>query len=193
MRTFKNIIFLFLFFLLSCEYLYSQEIAVPVETQIPLFFKIISFDRTILKSGNKNFEIVIIYQKNYKYSQNIKNEILSVFENNSGYNNFNGKNIEINSLSINQETDLDEYLAGHKADCVFLTPLRALNIELLVDILIKKKTISFSTVPDYVNDGICFGLEVKGERPNIIINLPTSKSVGAEFNSQLLKISKVIE
>ena len=173
--------------------MYCQEIAVPIETQIPLFFKIISFDRTINKSGNSKFEIIIIYQKTYKYSQNIKNEILNVFENNSSFSSFNSKIIEINSLSLDVESDLNDYLASHRVDCVYLTPFRAVNIETLDGILTKNKVLSFSTVPDYVYDGICFGLDVKGERPNILINLPVSRAVGAEFSSQLLKMSKVIE
>jgi hypothetical protein len=48
-------------------------------------------------------------------------------------------------------------------------------------------------VPDYIYNGISVGIDIKGEKPEILINLKSSKLEGADFSSQLLKISTIIE
>lgn len=37
------------------------------------------------------------------------------------------------------------------------------------------------------------GIDLTGDRPDIVINLPAAKAEGADFDAQLLKLARVIQ
>jgi hypothetical protein len=41
--------------------------------------------------------------------------------------------------------------------------------------------------------GISIGFEVKGQSPEIVINLQSAKAEGMDFSSRLLQLARVIE
>jgi hypothetical protein len=47
-------------------------------------------------------------------------------------------------------------------------------------------------VPEYVERGLAIGVGVKGERPEIVINLDASRAEGAELNAQVLRIARIV-
>jgi hypothetical protein len=51
---------------------------------------------------------------------------------------------------------------------------------------------TFSGVPEYVEEGISVGIDVKNNKPLIVINIKSAKLEGIDFNSQLLKIAKIL-
>lgn len=191
MLMLKKFLQIFIFgFILSVTVM-AQQIAVPVNIQFKIFLKILSFNRAFNLSDGK-LNILIIFQNNFRTSLNVKNNILDYFENEK-IKNFENVPIVINTLSLNNESDLDNYLNKNKCQLIYISPIRSIDIELLTDISRKKKILTFTGVPDYVREGISVGIDIKGEKPDILINLKASKLEGADFSSQLLKISTIID
>lgn len=185
----KIIIILFLFF---CKELVSQDIAVPVDDQIQIFFKIFAYDKNLNQKVKDHLDIVIIYQKKFITSLNIKNSIQSLLESDN-YKYYNSIPVTIKSVSIESSSELDNYLRKNHADILYVAPLRALNISELAEITRARKILTITGVPEYVEEGLSVGIGIKSNKPQIIINLSASKSEGSNFSSQLLKLAKVIE
>ncbi|MFA6570340.1 MAG: YfiR family protein [Bacteroidota bacterium] len=189
----KKIFFILLILnLLFSRTSFAQEIPVPVMNQLQIFYKIFSSNRNFkLKEGNA-IEICIVYQKKFRLSSGIKNQVLSIIEENGSFKKFDNKKINFSILSIENEKTLDNYLESNKVDIILITPLRAVNIELLAETTRKHKVLSFCFVPEYVESGLSVGIGSKAGKPKILINLKASREEGADFSSQLLKLSKII-
>jgi hypothetical protein len=169
----------------------TQQITVPVNIQFKIFLKILSYNRNLdLTDGKLN--ILIIYQNNFRTSLNVKNNIIDYFEKEKIYN-FENVPLLINSISINNETDIENYLNKNKCQVIYITPVRSFDFELFKDLCHKQKILSLTGVTEYVYNGISVGIDIKGEKPDILINLKSAKLEGADFSSQLLKISTIIE
>lgn len=162
---------------------------IPLGTQFQLFLKILLFNRTAVVKDQ--LVILIVYQKNFRVSLNTLNEIKSLNRDNL-IGDFNGKPVRLESVSIENELDLETYLLHNKPDVIYIPPLRAIDIKMLAKIATEIKVLTLTGVPDYVKFGVTIGVDIKGEKPEIMINLRSAKESGADFSSQLLKLSRIV-
>jgi hypothetical protein len=44
-----------------------------------------------------------------------------------------------------------------------------------------------------VDEGIAIGLDLKAERPEIVVNLEGARAEGADFTAQLLKLARLVQ
>jgi hypothetical protein len=162
-----------------------------VNLQYSLFLKILTFDRNLKARAGEEIVIGIVYQKNFRESLNIKEEITKVINESLTQK---IEDIPIRQVPINlNNTDLDSAVSQMKIDILYLTPLRAVKIEDITKVSRTKQLTTLTGVPDYVESGLAVGIGTKGDKPLIIINLPASKKEGADFSSQLLRLAKIVE
>lgn len=179
--------------LLPCvTLLHAQEIEVPINVQYVLLHKILAFDRNLKERVGKELVIGIIFQSNFRYSLNFKDELGEVIAKSQ-----TGKLVDIPvryvTIAWTENLNLSEYGAKNKIDIFYVAPLRAVEIKTITAASQAQKILTFTGVPAYVDAGVAVGVGAKGESPRIIINLPSAKAEGVEFSSQLLKLAKVIE
>ncbi len=171
---------------------YAQQMPVPVEDQAPLFFKILSFNRNLkVKSGDK-LTIAVIYQEKYRSSKVAQNEFVAFVKNNKELQ-INGFRVKCVPVDLADLTAPVSSLNLKEIDAFYVTPIRAFDITEICRLSRTRKIITMSGVPDYVSEGISIGLDIEDEHPKILINLNAARSEGIDFNSQLLKLVKVIE
>lgn len=168
----------------------AQEMAVPVEVQIPLFLKILTFDRNLKKRVGDEIVIGIVYQRKFKRSRMVKDQVVDVIGESSLWK---VADIPVRQVSIDLDTvDLGSAVSKNEIDILYITPMRALGMEKIADITRAKKIMTLTGVPDYVESRLAVGIGIKGRKPWIIINLSAARAEGADFSSQLLKLAKVI-
>ena len=169
----------------------AQEMAVPVDIQVPLFLKILTFDRNLKERAGDEIVIAVVYQGKYRSSLNVKDEFVKLLQE-AAVKNIDGIPIRCVPLDIGERTDPQNTIAEHNADLLYITPLRAVNTEAITAASRAKKKPTLTGVPDYVESGLAVGIGIKGDKPQIIINLPAAKAEGADFSSQLLKLAKIL-
>jgi hypothetical protein len=96
------------------------------------------------------------------------------------------------TIDIGEEHDLAAAVSRDRIDIFYVTPLRAVAMESFTSISRSKRISTLTGLPEYVESGLAVGIGTKGERPLIIINSPAAKAEGIDFNSQLLKLAKII-
>ncbi len=170
---------------------HAQEMVVPIKLQLALFLKILPFDWNLKDRVGNEIVFAIFYQNNFGISYNAKEGFLKVVKE-SSVKEIDGIPLRFVSIDI-EETDLAEAITRDNVDILYITPLRAMEIEKITNLSRAQKITTLTGVPDYVESGLAVGVGVKGEKPLIIINLKAAKAEGADFSSQLLKLAKVIE
>ncbi len=179
--------FVFIVSLIFVKTILPQE--VPLDTQYILLLKIITFDKEFQNKFNEKVVIGIIYQNNFKTSANQKNELVEIIKEKNFF--VKGKKVEYQLMNI-FSGNIYESIVGSEAKIIFILPLKGIDIKDITDITQKEKILSFTGVSEYIKNGIAVCINIKDGKPSIVINLGTSKQEGAEFNSQLLSISEVI-
>jgi len=172
--------------------LYSQELSVPVNIQMPIIFKILTYTRSSKLSAANPIRIAIFYQKSNRYSLETKNYISEMIEQ-PEYQKLDSRKIIYSFFSVRDEIEIQNMVNNHKIDIAYILPLKSINLDELVEIFKKEKILCISSVAEYVMDGLPIGIGTKGDKPLIMINLSYATETGIEFNSQLLKIAKVIK
>lgn len=171
--------------------LFAQSVEVPVELQFPIFLKILTFDRKLQQRGKNGLNMLIIYQKNYKSSYFIKEEIGKILSR-LDIGKIESIPIKYNFIDI-EETNLQSALIKYRTNLIYICPLRGVALESITRVTKENGVLSFTGVPDYVESGVSVGIELKDEKPHIIINLTSAKAEQADFSSQLLRVAKILE
>ena len=171
---------------------WAQDMPVPVKLQFSLLLKILTFDRNLKERVGDEITIGIIYQKRFRRSLKVKEELVTVM-NESSIKKIEGIPFRCVSIDISRETDLAKAVSKNEIDILYITPLRALGIEAITSISRVEKIVTLTGVPGYVTSGLAVGIGIKSEKPLIIINLTAAKAEGADFSSQLLKLARVIK
>ncbi len=187
----KNISSAIIIIILGFTLLWAEEMPVPVDLQYSLFLKILTFDRNLKDRVGEEIVVGIVYQKNFRESNSVKEEFTKVMDE-SPIKAI--EDIPIRQVPINLDnTGLDSTVSQMKIDILYITPLRAVKIEDITKVSRTKQLTTLTGVPDYVESGLAVSVGTKGDKPLIIINLPASKKEGADFSSQLLRLAKIVE
>ncbi|UCH96245.1 MAG: DUF4154 domain-containing protein [Candidatus Aminicenantes bacterium] len=170
----------------------AEEMEAPIDIQIPLFLKILPYDRNLEKRVGDEIVIGILYQEKFRTSLNVKNQIEDYLKN-SGNKKIEDIPFRCVSINLRSLSEVKTTLAREEVDIVYITPLRAIAVETLVSVCRSMGITSLTGVPAYCELGIAISIGSKGESPLIIINLTGARSEGADFSSRLLKLAKVIK
>jgi len=181
--------FLLILFLLKADF--AQEMPVPVELQLQLFSKILTFDKNLEQRGRDSLRIAVIYQKLYRYSDNTRKAFYDAAEK-LQLRQIKGFPVRLLSKDLGGTADLRKLLTEQKIDIIYIAPLRATPVSEITKVSRELKVLSLSGVTDYMTKGVSVGLDIKGDRPDILINLNNSREEGADFSSRLLQLARII-
>lgn len=170
----------------------AQEMAVPMNVQVPLLLKILTFNRTQQPKTGGEVVIGIVYQGKFRTSLNVKDEFMKEIGSPPSAKLYPYP-MRCLPIDLGNAGDLIGTLGEVNVDILYVTPLRAVAMETITAVSRAKKIITMTGVPEYVESGLAVGIDAKAGKPLIVINVTAAKVEGSEFSSQLLKLSKVIE
>jgi hypothetical protein len=170
----------------------GTQIETPVEIHIPIFLKVLTFDRNLKNRAGDEIVLGILYQEKYRESLNIKNQVEAYLVK-SGTNIVEGIPFRWVSINAQDVQGLKAALEKEKVDVLYIGPLRAISIPGIAAVSRSIKAISMTPVPAYCDSGISVGIDTRGESPLIIINLHAAQEEGVDFSSRLLKLAKIID
>ena len=164
----------------------------PVEVQVPLLLKILSFDRS--QSGPESGPLVmgVVFQGRNRASLRIGEEIHDRLTA-AGRGSAAGRSIRVVLIDLDQTDDLRATLIRDSIRVVYVAPLRGVEISTVAAATRERLVVTLTGVPRYVLEGIAVGLDVNGPRPQIVINLAASRASGAVFSAQLLKVARLTD
>jgi hypothetical protein len=170
---------------------WAQEMAVPMNVQVPLFLKLLTFDRSLKDRVGEEIVIAVVYQGKFKTSLNAKDEFIRLMKE-SPVSSIDDISIRCISMELCTESELEKAIVKDSIDVLYVTPLRAVGIETIAGVSRERNITTLTGVIDYVESGLSVGIGIKGDKAEIVINLPAAQSEGADYNSQLLKLARVL-
>jgi len=172
----------------------AQEVAVPVAVQIPILVKILNFDRKLPERTGGRLVVGVLYQGRYRTSANVADEVCRSLQDLPPGALGALEALERSCLAIDLDatSSLDSALKRQRVQVLYVSPLRAFP---LGDVIAASRAAQITTVtgvPRYVETGLAIGVDMKGERPEIVINLAASRAEGADLTAHLLKLARLV-
>jgi hypothetical protein len=106
------------------------------------------------------------------------------------------KNLPIRHVAIEYTTPaaLEKAVRANRVNVFYIAPGNAAS---LAPVMKLSRTYAITTatgVPEYVQQGVAIGIGIRADKkPEILINLPSSRSEGSEFDASLLRIATVVK
>jgi len=169
----------------------AQTISTPIDVHFPIILKSLEYDRNLISKNSKVIKIGILYQEEYRTSLNLKNTLLEYISTNK-IDNVAKVKTQFQLINFTNLMDLSQTIESGNFYAIYICPLRSVNVELIAESLIKNKILGVSGVSYYIKYKIPLVVDLNDNRPQIIIDLESSKASNIDFNSKLLKLSKVI-
>ncbi len=91
-----------------------------------------------------------------------------------------------------EQDNIESLLSSDDVDILYVSPLRAYDIQEILNISRNNKIITITGIQNYCENGVSICVGQKGGNPQIIINLTSAQLEGADLSSQILKLAKVI-
>ena len=189
-KPFENIAIVLLF-VLYFGAAAAQEITVPVELQISLFKKVMTFDRNLEKRSGGELVVGVLFQSRFRRSLSVKNEFFGCLEK-MPRDTLGQLPVKFEAIDLSETADWQAEASARHVNVLYLAPLRAIDVKEIFHVSQSRRWVTWTGVIEYVDAGCSFGIVLKGDRSSIKINLAASRSEGMDFSSQLLKLVQVV-
>jgi len=191
-RRFTGYLFSIILACAAAETLFAQTVDVPVEVQLPLFSKILTYNRAMQSRAGDRIVLGILYQHTFKGSAAVKDEIVKVIAETRDAT-LGGIPVTVELIDLAGAAEVGSALDARKVTVAYIAPLRAYDLETLLDATRQRKILTLTGVSNYVERGVSIGIGMRDQRPQILVNLPSAKAEGADFNSHFLKLVRVFQ
>jgi uncharacterized protein DUF4154 len=169
----------------------AQEVPVPVAAQIPILVKILNFDRNLPERAGGRLVVGVLFQSRYRTSANVADQVCPALQTLPA-GALGAMELACVAIDLDATPALDSALRRKQVDVLYVSPLRAVPLEDVMAVSRAGGITTLTGVPRYVETGLAIGLDMKGERPEIVINLAASRAEGADLTAHLLKLARVV-
>ena len=181
-------------FLIAASTTAAQEEVAPAKLQYALFMKILTLDRELAPRVGEELVIGVVYQPQVRESWLAKDDFMDVTAT-SSIRSVRGIPVRCVSIAIADLnlSELGKQIEQHHVDALYIGPLRTIDIGKLASVARQHHVSTLSGIPGYVESGLAVGVGLKGQKPEILINLEAARAEGADFNAQLLRLARVVK
>jgi len=170
---------------------HAHEVPVPGRLQAELFVKILSYDRRLPESAGKDVVLGVLVQRHFRASLEAADELMAGVAA-LGEPSASEPRLHAVLVEIDDGAAIGGRLDELGVEVLYVTPLRAVAVAEIVAAARSRGVRTLTGVPDYVRQGLAIGLAVRGDRPEILVNLAAARGEGAVLSSQLLGMARVL-
>jgi hypothetical protein len=163
---------------------WALEPTVPVDIQAGIIAKLWQLDRNFPK--HVPMTLGVLYQEKFRTSFIVAHDLCDAFARAK-------LPVRCILIDISAQPTLADQLTRLGVDAIYIAPLRAIDVGMLVLVSRARRIRTVTAVDEYVMEGAAVGLALQGDHAQIVINLPAARAEGADFSSQLLKLARVIQ
>jgi hypothetical protein len=170
----------------------AEAMPVAVDVQVALLLKILTYDRSFAYKAKSGVSIGVVYTAGDGDSVRAKDEVLKTLERLEGRT---IKNLPITFVAIEYKdpVSLEKAMRANRVNVFYVAPGSSAGLAAVLKLSHTYAITTVTGVPEYVGRGIAIGIGAKaGNKPDILINLPASRSEGSEFDASLLRIATVV-
>ena len=171
----------------------TEPMPFPADVQITLLLKILTYDRSFTAKAKSAVTIGVVYVAADPESVKAKDEILNTLKLVADRT---IKNVPIRAVALEYRdpAGLGKIVQKAGINVFYIAPGNADSLRELLRVSHTQGITTATGVPEYVQRGVAIGIGIKADKkPDILINLPSSRQEGSEFDASLLRIANVVK
>jgi hypothetical protein len=164
---------------------------VPFEVQVPLVLKALTYDRNLKGRVSDQVRIaVLLPAKGGRGSAEELNATLGTLPERT----LNGLPVQFREVPAADEASLDQALKGGHWAAIYVMPgFREEELAQIRRVAAARQVLAVAAQVEDVEKGIAFGVGAQGGKPQLVVNLPSAKACGSEFDLALLRLARIIQ
>jgi hypothetical protein len=166
----------------------ADEVSVPIELQVDLLGRVAKFERTFASKGTAPATVLVVTRTGVTSSTRAGAQLNAAL---SHAANLAGRPLTMVNHSFTNAAALKT--AAASVAIVYLTPGLSDEVKNIAQALAGLHVLIVASAMGDVERGAVLGFELESARPKIVVNLPQARAQNLDFNSQLLRLSKVIQ
>ena len=171
----------------------TEPMSFPPDVQITLLLKILTYDRSFAVKAKSQVMIGVVYVAGDAESVKAKDDILKTLQLFADRP-IKGVPIKAVALEYKDPKSLAETVRSQGINVFYIAPGNANTLNELLRMSHTRGITTATGVPEYVQRGVAIGIGKKADqKPDILINLPSSRQEGSEFDASLLRIATVVK
>ena len=163
----------------------------PADVQVPVLLKVLTFDRRIADARGENLVVGVVYQSGFRLSSTVKDRVMDALSH-VGSGGPANRPVKPFAIDADGSQNIEDALTRLGIKVLYVTPLRAFDLPGLVATTRRTKTLTLTGVPDYVEAGLSIGIDLRQDRPRILVNLQAARAEGADLAAPLLDLATVV-
>ena len=167
--------------------------ALPVAKQVPLLLKILTYDRNFEKKAGAELAIGIVYDPADRDSAKATSDLGSTLHQiQDRGQTVKQLKIQYYTIEYTNAADLERFVKQKGISVLYIAPGNARNLANLVQLSQELHLTTTTGVPDYVHRGASVGLALAQDKPQILINLQSTRAEGIQFDASLLGLATIV-
>jgi hypothetical protein len=163
---------------------------VPYDVQVPLLLKALTYDRTLKSRAGDAVRIAIVMPA--KSGRSAVDDLQAAVQG-LPERTVNGLPVTFREVTVAEGADLEQALQGGRWTAAIVMPgFAAGQLAEIRRVCASRQVLAVAAEVGDVEKGLAFGVGAQGGKPQIVVNLPTAKACGSDFDLALLRLSKVI-
>jgi hypothetical protein len=165
----------------------------PSKNQALLLLRILAYDHKLgERVVDKRVTIYVLHKTGAAESEDAANEMVGRLRDIAKSTKLAGNTIQVFKLAYNKDT-FEADVGRVKAAALYVAPSLGDTLSPIAAVTGKRKLLTFTGVPEYVNAGLSIGFSNDDGKPVISVNIPASKSEGADLDVALLRVAKIVK
>lgn len=169
----------------------SASAAVPFEVQVPLILKALTYDRALKARVGDQVRIAVLHPPQGEPGAA---ESLTAALRNLPSRTLNGLPVNFRHFTVKTDTVVDQALRDGRWAAAYVMPgFSSQEIAQIRRACEAQRVLAMAADADEVERGLAFGVDSRDGKPQLVVNLPSAKAFGSDFDLALLRLSRVIQ
>jgi len=170
----------------------AEKMEVPLDLQVSLILKSLSFDRALRERAGEELKIGVLWLPRVPDSRAAKDDLSAIL---GGYahREVEGLPITYKLIEYSSSDKLKKEIGSGGVDLLYITPGNMDNIAAITQVTQRLKLLTVTGIVGWVDKGVSLGIGLKEGKPQIVVNLESSKAEGVDFDARFLRLAKVIK
>ncbi|HSB61983.1 MAG TPA: YfiR family protein [Vicinamibacteria bacterium] len=165
--------------------------ALPIDQQVPLLLKVLTYDRNFEAKAGEELAIGIVHDPGDRESAAATEQMVA---NLVRFADKTVKKLPLRYYTIEYTgaADLQSFVKAKRISLLYVAPGSSRNLSPILQVAQSLRVTTATGVPDYVRKGVAVGVGLAQDRPQILINLASSRAEGSDFDASLLRIASIL-
>jgi hypothetical protein len=164
--------------------------AVPAELQAAIFSRVLAFDRALKDRVGKSVTIGIVYVSGNEESKQVRQRIQRAFT--DVQRDIQDLPVRVSTHDYHDTPRLAAWIDANEVDLLYVTDGLEAALDDVKGVAYDKRVGTLTPVRGFVEKGLAVGVVAKGNRPQLVINLPATKAAGMDLDPKAIQLADII-